>query len=645
MRANLLILALISTITLSAQTDFLDTVMVTSTNILLPLNQTGRNVTVISQAEIEALPVNSLDEILQTVTGVEIQSRNGFGAQADILIRGSTFTQVLVLMDGMKLNDPLTAHFNGNIPVTKAEIESIEVLRGPAAAMYGPDAVGGVINVRTKTFANSTKKEKSISGELMFGDRQLVRSSQGFSHQNDGFKVGGGLNIIRSIGQVVEERIIDENTTLDAYDNYFDIKTAGLSFSKNFKNGFKAAARIAYDRRDFSARYFYTTSTFDKSIETTQNYWSHFQLSKLNKNGMTDFNIAYKYNTDIFVFSPDFPSTNEHVTDFLNINLNHEHRLNEKIRLKGGLQFDQRTIESNDRGNHDDLHFGADGMGHFTPSEQFAITASLRLDYDENFDFEVSPQVNLSYQLGQLILRGSAGRSIRAADYTERYVSNNLENLTPGRSLGNPFLQAESSWSEEVGIDALVTDQLKFKATFFLRQSAELIDYVSTNESEINGIGSLQEGADYFFAQNISEVNTTGFETEVQYVQTLNDDSNMSLGLGYTYLNTTNEEDQISVYISSHARHLLTGRMIYEHKFFNIGLTGLYKDRTAQFAPGIGRSLSPSYFLLNAVVGLRLNEQLSISLQMNNVTDVVYQNILGADMPRRWFMGGVKFQL
>lgn len=630
-------------ISLFAQSGVLDTVLVSSSNIPMKLNQTGRNISIITSKDLNQIPANSLDEILQTVTGLEVQSRNGFGAQADILLRGSTFNQVLVLIDGMKMNDPLTAHFNGNIPVSKSEIHSIEILRGPAAAMFGPDAVGGVINIKTKTFSSQNNDDDSIDGELMFGDRQLVKSSSGFSINKEGLKVGGGLNITRSIGEEIAEKVIDETTTLSSYSNYFDIKTAGLSFSKKFSNGLTAAARLAYDHRNFSARYFYTTSTFDKSIETTQNYWSHFKLSKIGDKSISDFNVAYKYNTDLFIFSPDFPSTNEHVTDFLNVTINHDLTLNEMWRIKAGVQFDKRTIESNDRGDHEDSHYGAYIMGHFLPNDKLSASLSLRADYDDNFDFELSPQLNASYTLDKLVLRASAGRSIRAADYTERYVSNNLMNLSPGRSLGNPNLSAEESWSEELGFDFLPNPQLMIKGTIFARQSSALIDYVLKNESDINGIGSLQTGENYFFAQNISDVQTNGIELEVQYNTQLGTGLGLNTSLGYTYLDTSNDAEEISVYISSHAKNLINAKMFVNHEVFQIGLTALYKDRAEQFAPGIDEQLEESYLLLNAILGLNISKNLSVSLQMNNIQDVEYANILGAKMPGRWFMGGLRF--
>src|SRR5207237_6844659 len=90
--------------------------------------QTGRYVTVVPGASISRYPVTSLDDLLRFLPALEVQSRGSFGAQADITLRGSTFNQVLLLLDGMRLNDPLTGHFAGYLPITPAEIEQIEIV-------------------------------------------------------------------------------------------------------------------------------------------------------------------------------------------------------------------------------------------------------------------------------------------------------------------------------------------------------------------------------------------------------------------------------------------------------------------------------------------------------------------------------------
>ena len=246
-----------------------------------------------------------------------------------------------------------------------------------------------------------------------------------------------------------------------------------------------------------------------------------------------------------------------------------------------------------------------------------------------------------------MVVRGSVGRSIRAADYTERYVSNNLMNLTPGRSLGNPDLLAESGWSEEIGIDYSLTRNWQLKATAFARQSANLIDFVSTNEAAIGSvseIGSLQEGANYFFARNITDVNTNGFEFESVLFADLNK-AKLQWNLGYTFLDTSNEEDVVSVYISSHARHLVTTQFLLSGKHLELGVTGLYKQRNELIATGIATVLEEDYTVWNARLGVRLTDNFGLNLQLQNVFNEQYQNILGAQMPSRWFLGGVKWSL
>ncbi len=631
-----------------------DTIEVSSSRIPLKIAETGRNITVLESADIQQMSFTSIDDLLQFIPGIEVQSRNAFGAQGDISIRGATFTQVLILIDGLKLNDPLTAHFNSNIPVTPAEIYRIEILRGAAAAMYGADAVGGVIHIQTKAFAKNLKEATEVSGTLNYGENALINARQGFAIKKDKLYVGGGFSMNQSDGEPIAERVIPlsinaggdttQSYALEAFDNYFDLKTVGLGFSYDFGKGIVLRGRTAYDYRDFSARYFYSTSTVDKSTETTRHWWNQIQLSKTGNKSSTDLNVGYKNNTDRFVFSPDFPSTNNHTSEYFNVQINHLQVINEQLSMKLGIQVDQRKVESNDRGNHKDWHTGIYVMGVYRPMAQLNLTGSIRLDYDENYDLEFSPQLNVSYVLPAIVLRASVGKSIRAADYTERYVSFNLENLVPGRSLGNPDLVAERSWSEEIGIDYTINSNFQLKATAFLRQSSNLIDYIRTNESVIPNNAKLRDGADYFFASNITDVVTKGFEIEAWYKNQINDQTRILASIGYTYLNTTNEEEVVSVYISSHAGDLFTANAILQAGKFELGLNGLYKTRDARSAAAINANIETSYTVWNTRLGFQLLENFGLNFQVHNLFNQEYQDILGAPMPGRWMMGGFKFQ-
>ena len=144
-----------------SQVPELDPVLISSSMQQKRIRETGRNISVLTKDDIKNIPANSLDELLRFVPGIEVQQRGPQGAQSDLIIRGGTFQQVLVVIDGMRANEPLTGHFNSYIPIHPEEIERIEVIKGAAAAIFGPDAVGGVIHVITKAFTHNfgTKNE------------------------------------------------------------------------------------------------------------------------------------------------------------------------------------------------------------------------------------------------------------------------------------------------------------------------------------------------------------------------------------------------------------------------------------------------------------------------------------------------------
>jgi len=634
-------------IKLSAQQNFnLDTLLVQTTRIPLKASETGRSISILTKKQIQQLPATTFYELLQTICGVEVQSRGGFGVQGDILMRGSTFSQVLVLIDGMKINDPLTGHFNCYVPVSNMEIERIEILKGAGASMYGPDAVGGVINIITKGF-DFLKNGTTSSGSINYGDNNLVSSTASVFHKSNKFYVGLGASINHSLGDSILPVAVDDSTTLEGYRNYFDIKNISVSAGYKINDLWELKVRSSILSSNFNARYFYTTNTFDKSTEITSNWFNRVQLQrKSNSGSILDINASFKRSNDEFIFNPDFPSTNIHTMDFTNFTVNNYKEINEKLIVKSGIQGDLRKIESNDRGNHSDYHFGAYLMGVYK-SENLVLTTVLREDYDENYGFEFCPQVNASYSMDKIVLRASAGKSIRAADYTERYVSNNIVELTPERSLGNPNLTAERGWSEEIGINYYPFKNSLFKATIFSRQSSNIIDYMLTNESEIGSvsdIGSLYLGADYFFAKNIKKVFVNGFELELNSKFLISENSTLDWQMGYTYTDISN--DNLGIYLSSFAKHLINAQLILDYNSFQISISGLYKERTAQSAESISNELVSSYGLLNARVGYGLmGNKLSLNVQILNLLDKEYQNILGAKMPGRWLMGGITWRL
>jgi len=628
----------------SAQQSFsLDTLLVQTTRIPLKASETGRSISILTKEQIQQLPATTFYELLQTICGVEVQSRGGFGVQGDIVMRGSTFSQVLVLIDGMKINDPLTGHFNCYVPVSNMEIERIEILKGAGASMYGPDAVGGVINIITKGF-DSLKNGTTSSGSISYGDNNLVSSTASVFHKSNKFYVGLGASINQSLGDSILPVAVNDSTTLEGYRNYFDIKNISLSAGFKINNLWELKVRSSILSSDFNARYFYTSYLSDKSTEITSNWFNRVQLQRKTSTGsLLDINASYKRSSDEFLYTPT-SDPNIHTMEYLNFTVNNSNEINEKLIFKSGIQADLRKIESNDRGNHSDYHFGTYLMGVYK-SNNLVLTAIAREDYDENYGFEFCPQINASYSMDNFVLRASAGRSIRAADYTERFISNNIDSLKPGRNLGNPDLMAERGWSEEIGINYSLFKNSLFKATIFSRQSSNIIDYILTNESDIDSdIGVLVPGANYTFAKNIKDVNVKGFELELNSKFLISENSTLNWQMGYTFTDITN--DTLGIYLSSFAKHLLNAQLILNYNSFQFSISGLYKERTAQAAESISSDLESSYGLLNGRVGYGLmDNKFSLNLQILNLLDKEYQNILGAKMPGRWLMGGISWRI
>jgi vitamin B12 transporter len=607
--------------------------------------QTGRYVTVVPGASISRYPVTSLDDLLRFLPALEVQSRGSFGAQADITLRGSTFNQVLLLLDGMRLNDPLTGHFAGYLPITPAEIEQIEIVRGPGAALYGPDAVGGFINIVTKTFAATHRPDGTeLAGTFMAGEYGLKSTNAGFYGQDKGLRLAGGILNNTASGQL-------RDAPSNALRNDVKLNTYSLSGAYQITEKFSAAARASFDRRDFNAQYFYTTNAGDQARETASRDWYQGQLRyEWNDRSRTELQIVGTASTDLYVYTPtSVPS--DHLMHYLNVQGQHQVQLSPKVRATLGGQVDRRAIQSNDRGNHDTWHAGAFAVAVVSPTPGLNLTGALRLDHDQAYGTELVPQLNASQQLGdKLTVRGAVGRAIRAADFTERYTSNVRPGIVPtGFNVGNPGLQAEHTINYEAGFDFQPWQVLTLRSTYFNRYGRNLIDYVNqsgTQVIEATGFTNLNPNATYRFAQNLFAVTTQGIETEVATRAQLTPGLRLDGTVGYTWVHLNTEGSVASQYLSNVARHLLTGTVSLTHKRFTATLSGLYKKRDAQSAATISRELTPSYAVFNARLDLALlPERVWLTGQVQNLFNAKYSDLLGAQMPTRWLMGGVRVAL
>jgi len=623
----------------------LDSIEISTIRTIQNITRTGRNIQVITSEDISVLPVHSTDELLRYLPGIEIQSRGGFGVQSDFTLRGSTFNQVLVLVDGVRVNDPLTGHFNGYIPVPLSEIDRVEVIKGTASSIYGADAVGGVVNVITKQAPNNGVV--AVDASLKAGSYGYFGTDVSLLGKVKKWHFAAGIQSNISDGEQFENPnrpIIDAAPT--NFNTWFKTQTYSASVGRKIGDNWDATLRVSYDARDFNAKYFYTASTYDESVENTTVFFSDLKLSGTNGKFRTEVDFVFRQSTDHFVFNPAF-AANDHITRFGLFQVNQSFQANNKNVFVYGLQFDMRDIESNDRGNHSNKHAGLYGQWVSSTIKNLTSTISIRGDYDDNYQFEFSPQVNLAYIINKLVLRAGTGKGIRAADYTERFVSNNLAKLSSGRNLGNPNLSAETSWSYELGADYYLTKELKLVATGFYRSGNNLIDYVPTLGSEITNVPViLNPSGTYLYSKNLASVNTVGIEVELWYAKKFESGNALNFKLGYTGLESTNPDGTVSKYVSAHAKHLINGNISAAISRFDFGVSGLYKMRETAYSKTLGLELANTYTVINTDIGARFwEDKFKVKLEVINLFDIQYSDVLGAPMPGRWFVVGVGLKL
>lgn len=618
-----------------AQQIEMDPVTVTASLNPVKASQTGRNLVVIKGEKFAALPVHSIDELLRYVPGVEVQARGPFGAQSDIVLRGGTFQQVLVIVDGVRVNDANTGHFTSYIPIAPAEIDRIEILKGASSALYGAEAVGGVINIITKTFArNPPAKTLQVGAQLTAGEYNFYGANAGVYTTNGKTSFSGGILSNNTDGQ--RQRGIR---------GFVNANTVSASVAHNFNEQWRVAFRSAYDHRNFAAQNFYTNFLSDTAQETIRTIWNQLQLTRSGANSTFRFQAGYKNLSDSFAFNSR-AITNQNKSALWQALVTNEMHLSAKTALIPGVQYINKQITSNDRGNHNLSQAAAFVILNQQAGEHFFFAPAARVEWNERAGWEVVPQVNLSYKLPSLQLRGSAGKTIRDADFTERFNNYNKPFVGTGNRIGNPDLTMERSFSYEAGLDVFIHSNWKFSGTFFQRLQKNLIDYITTPYSQMPRKVNLAPNGVYLLAQNIASVNTTGAEADVQYTRTFSASKALWATLGFTWLHSKTGNGVPSLYLSNHARYLTNFNIQYTQKQFTFSVNGLYKQRQAQAAatPAVAK-VSTDYVVFNSKAEVLVWQKLRVFAEVDNLFNRHYTDLLGAQMPGRWLMGGIKISL
>jgi iron complex outermembrane receptor protein len=630
---RLLLAGLLCSLSISvlAQNTQLSDVVVTASMLPQQEKETGRNIVSIKGSSLQNLPISSIDELLKYLPGIETQQRGPAGTQSNIIIRGGTFQQVLVIIDGIRINDPLTGHFNSYIPLHPEDINRIEIIKGAASAIYGSDAIGGVVNIITNGLQQKNNHKLSVGSK--WGSYNSRSNNIWWGVQKEKWKLSVSSQQNKADGE-----------NLRGTTGYYNNSFYAANFNYAFTSNWKLHILYANDSRDFNAQNFYTTFKSDTATEIVKSNWTQMGLSKQYTHKIVKFDVAYKNLSDRFRFNPA-GSFNENKTSLFVAQGSVQFTLNPNHQIVTGAQWIHKKIRSNDRGNHELAHGAAFLIATHKLPKNIFINESLRIDWDQSYGWIIIPQVNGSWVNGNLTTRASIGKGVRDADFTERYNNYN-KSIVTGGSIGNPFLQAEKSWSYELGADYRMGSNFKWGATAFFRDQNNLIDWTPTPYPMMPRQSNLVITGNYSLATNVSSVKTKGIETDLTYNKKWGEDYELNLSTGLVWLSSTSPNKTPSFYISSHARFLWNEQIIFRARKLQLSVNSVYKIRNTQTASAINATLSPNYFLVNSKFSyLTTKRKGNVFLEITNLTNTAYSDLLGAIMPSRWIAAGFQLTL
>lgn len=448
-----------------------------------PVSAAAFNVTVLEQADLQKLPVNNVVDALEYVSGIDVRRRGISGVQADIGIRGSTYDQTLVLLDGMRMNDPQTGHHNFDLPIAFEDIERIEIVKGPGAAQYGPSSNGGVINiVSRKEITTQTGRKANVN---------IQRGSYDYERY--------ALSLAKTEGEY-SQFLSGYHSASDSYLANKDLDSRqGQGSYRVVHQGEKATTQVAfgYVEKDFGAYRFYTGNpTYENARESTAQRHAYATNEFRFENGGA-LNSSFSWRNHFDMYDTHIGAnifTNKHETEA------NQARLNYRLgALTIGAEADQENMDSSRDGIHG-RHFASVFLNYRQViGNNISLTGNLSyFDYDSK-DQYVLPVIGIDALVTEnLEVYANAGQSVRAPTLNDLYLNMSTDK-------GTESLDVEKTTSSEVGV-RLNSSDVNITASVFYKNTQDAIDFTRTQAEEIADSA--------YIARNYGDNITKGFDVE-----------------------------------------------------------------------------------------------------------------------------------
>jgi outer membrane cobalamin receptor len=562
-------------------------VVVTGTFEPIPLSEANRSVLSLDTGD-QPLLYNSVVDYLRRDPSINLEQRGIDGVQADLSIRGASFEQSLVLLNGLRINDAQTGHHNMDIPIPLEAMSRIEVLHGAGSTVYGADAVGGAVN-----FITATPTTTEMRTRIGFG-------SSAFNQQ----RIAGSF-----LGRGWSEEATGSRDSSSGFRPDRDYRSSSLSSETRFKTRLGGTDLIfAGSDRPFGADQFY--GNFD-SWERTKSWFA--AISQDLGRGTT-VAAGYRRHSDEFVLVRDNPAIyeNNHVSQSWQATLRHTAHHGNSSLLTYGIDADGDVIDSNNLGHHSRNR----GAGYLNIDVQYLhrlfVSLGVREELFSGGRAEFAPTFAGGLWLREgLRVRASVSRAFRLPTYTDLYYSDPA-------NLGNPLLRPESAWDFEGGPEWNPGGPCSGELTLFRRLDRDDIDYVRYS------------AASPWQATNIHNLAFTGVEAIVRF--RLPGSQNLEIGYTELYGSQQGLPGIMSKYVFNYASHNAAFSWL-----------GQFKDVVSiRTRIGVTQRVGRDAYPIWDWTASRTNGRIRPYLQLSNVSNTGYQEIPGVSMPGRSVIGGVE---
>ncbi|MFV0290824.1 MAG: TonB-dependent receptor plug domain-containing protein [Mangrovibacterium sp.] len=616
----------------------LDKVEVSAQRAPATYSQIARIVSVIDKKEINAAPAASVQDLLEYAMGIDIRQRGTYGVQADISIRGGTFDQALILLNGVNISDPQTGHHNLNLPLSLKAVKRIEILNGSSSRIYGPNAFSGAINIITEPNSAS-----SIQTDLSFGSHGLRNINA-----SGNIRTGKLQNFI-AIGNTASNGY-RPNTDFNTYNIFYNGKIQTDDVSVNFQAG--------YIDKIFGANGFYSPE-YPNQGEATRTSILSAEL-KMGKTLHTSASSYWRRNHDRYELFRSNPAEwysghNYHMTDVFGTKINTWFQwLLGKTSI--GTELRSESILSNKLGESlnesikvpgESGQFFTNGhtrinlsyfVEHSAQIKRFNISAGIMANWVSDLakQWHYYPGVDMSFLLANnLKLYTSFNKSLRIPTFTDLYYEG-------PSNIGNPKLKPETSSSFEGGFK-FKNHFLSSEAAIYYREGKNIIDWVRISDEFM------------WQTNNLTQINAFGVEvkSEIRPAMLLNQKQFFihKIDLNYAYNNITrNDSEYFSKYALDNLKHKFVVGL--NHRIFqNLTAKWQYRleDRNGGFSYFNGEKYAgEKEYTPFSIFDVKLNyshRAFNFFFMTSNLFNSTYYDLSNIPQAGRWISGGISYSL